>query len=240
MSTRESCRGNKRHSLVSREEVLKSPRALDGPRLAARFDRDRRSRPPVLTSEDGPAHCVVRACDFRGPRRYARGPSSGTGRARSPFIRRGRRNRTGSSRAVKTSYRYGKTTNIILKKSRTIPYRSKESAERFRPVTPSTGSARLTDPPSGWMKGAARSRSRERSECDLGRACLSQRPTGRGRLRDPYLRRVLLRGADMSRNDRDRAGAFEEVTSPYSAVDTDDQIVSKTLTSRPKLGADER
>jgi hypothetical protein len=207
----------------SREEVLKSPRALDDPRLAARFDRNLRSRPPVLTSEDVPAHCVARACDFRGPRRYACGPSSGAGRARSPFIRRGRRNRTGRSRAVKTSYRYGKTTNIILKESRTIPYRSKGSAERFRPVTPSTGSARLTDPPSGWMKGAARSR-----------------PTGRGRLRDPYLRRVLPRGADMSRNDRDRAGAFEEVTSTYSAVDTDDQIVSKTLTSRPKLGADER
>jgi hypothetical protein len=221
VNQRRQSNGDRKHG--SREEVLKSPRALDGPRLAARFDRDRRSRPPVLTSEDGPAHCVVRACDFRGPRRYARGPSSGTGRARSPFIRRGRRNRTGSSRAVKTSYRYGKTTNIILKKSCTIPYRSKESAERFQPVTPSTGSARLTDPPSGWMKGAARSR-----------------PTGRGRLRDPYLRRVLLRGADMSRNDRDRAGAFEEVTSPYSAVDTDDQIVSKTLTSRPKLGADER
>jgi hypothetical protein len=198
MSTRESCRGNGRHSLVSREEVLKSPRALDDPRLAARLGWTRRVHPAVLAS-------------------------SGTGRARSPFIRRGRRNRTGRSRAVKTAYRYGKTTNIILKKLRTIPYRSKGSAERFQPVTPSTGSARLTDPPSGWMKGAARSR-----------------PTGGGRLRAPYRGGVLLCGVNMSRNDRDRAGAFEEVTSPYSAVDTDDQIVSKTLTSRPKLGADER
>jgi hypothetical protein len=67
----------------------------------------------------------------------------------------------------------------------------------MRLVEHSTGK-RLANQPKGWDKGAARSRLR-------------------GRLADPYLRRALLRGADMSASDRDRAGAFENIFPVFSA-----------------------
>jgi hypothetical protein len=58
-------------------------------------------------------------------------------------------------------------------------------------------------------KGAARSRSRERSEGDLGRACLSRQAAGHGRLSDLYPKvGGCGEAADILLSDRDRTGAF--------------------------------
>jgi hypothetical protein len=78
----------------------------------------------------------------------------------------------------------------------------------LRSVTPSTVDAlgEIKDD-TGGLKGAARSRSRERSERVLGRRGSSP-GVQFSRLSGPY-RTNVAESADMSLSDRDRAGAFQ-------------------------------
>jgi hypothetical protein len=190
--------------------------------------------------------------------------SSGAGRARLPFIRRGGVCRIGRNTRGGTTYRYPITTcrYLITTCRYLLPTyrwfrRASETDWAFRPVGRSTGDNRPSRPPqaldrlnrrSGWMKGAARSRAAgpwSSPQATIRRPGSAERPANilrsdreRAGAFWTFFTSSSLDPLPVVSSQDERAGPFEEKTSPYSAV-SENQLTTHRIKRRKHRFHDE-